>query len=76
MKLIEVSNNFERVNDGIKKHFLFLGELFFNINKTTKHKEKYHYSWLNNFNTVALTGINLYSVLFLYLFIQFFECSC
>ncbi len=34
MKLIEVSNNFERVNDGIKKTlFLFLGELFFNINK-------------------------------------------
>ncbi len=27
-------------------------------------------------NTAALIGINLYSVLFLYLFIQFLECSC
>ncbi len=27
-------------------------------------------------NTAALTGINLYSVLFLYLFIQFLESSC
>ncbi len=26
--------------------------------------------------TVALIGINLYSVLSLYLFIQFLECSC
>ncbi len=26
-------------------------------------------------NTAALIGINLYSVLFLYLFIQFLECS-
>ncbi len=28
-----------------------------------------------NNNTAALIGINLYSVLFLYLFIQFLECS-
>ncbi len=34
-----------------------------------------HYSWLKNFNTVAL-GISLYSVLFLYLLIQFLECFC
>ncbi len=27
-------------------------------------------------NTAALIGINLYSILFLYLFIQFLKCSC
>ncbi len=49
--------------------------LFFNA-KTKKRKEKKItcYSWQKNiYNTAALIGINLYSVLFLYLFIQFFE---
>ncbi len=44
-----------------------------------QHQEKNHplaYSWLKNFNAFALIVINLYSVLFLDLFIQFIECSC
>ncbi len=45
--------------------------LFFNV-KTTKRKK-------NNLALLTektLIGINLYRVLFLYLFIQFIECSC
>ncbi len=44
--------------------------------KTTKHKERK--KWLPTLDktiTVALIEINLYSVLSLYLFIQFLECS-
>ncbi len=37
--------------------------------RLTKKKNIYIY-------TAALIGINLYSVLSLYLFIQFLECSC
>ncbi len=48
----------------------------FNVNKSPNTKRKItHYSWLKNFNTFVLIGIHLYSVLFLYLFIQFLECS-
>ncbi len=33
----------------------------FNVNKTSNTKRKIpHYSWLKNFNTVSLIGINLY----------------
>ncbi len=43
--------------------------------RTDSKRKITHRSWLKIFNTVALIGINLYSVLFLYLFIQFLECA-
>ncbi len=49
--------------------------LLFNVN-TTKHKEKKILAIFDRKNnTAALIGINLYSVLFVYLFFQFLECS-
>ncbi len=41
-----------------------------------QNTEKNHSLLLTeNFNTVALIEINLYSVLFVYFFMQFLECS-
>ncbi len=49
--------------------------LLFNAN-TTEHKEKKLIATFDRKNnTAALIGINLNSVLFLYLVIQFIECS-
>ncbi len=57
-------------------YFNYLVNYSFNVNKTPNTKRKItHYSWLKNFNTVYLIGINLYSVLFLYLSIQFLEIT-
>ncbi len=40
-----------------------------------QQREKNNSLLLTEKNIVTLIGINLYSVLFLYLFIQFLECS-
>ncbi len=52
--------------------------LFFHAKKLNKEKNITLYL-TEKYNTVALIGINLYSVLFLYLLIQFLhflDCSC
>ncbi len=56
----------EWVNYGIKiKHFYFLVNCFFNVNKTQREKIS-HYSWLKNFNTIYLIE-SIYIVFYLYI---------
>ncbi len=45
-------------------------------NKQAKHKEREKSLTTLDWNAVTLRGIYLYTVLFLFLFIQFLECSC